>query len=130
MIRITDVLLDDNGNYVLAGLCHDSGDPPARALFARLHATGKIDTSFANDGYLLIQPQGADLNFLLERLVVQTNKRLLGIGYTSDEKEKPRHVEDGAFLYRMHAALKRQRPLTVRRGTHNEQTSVNCQTCQ
>ncbi|WP_277759034.1 hypothetical protein [Pseudomonas sp. A34-9] len=79
--EITDILLADDGKYVLAGHCDEPGDPPARAIFTRLHASGITDTSFASNGYLLIESARGDTNYLLDRLVAQTNKRLLGIGY-------------------------------------------------
>ncbi|MFJ2485454.1 hypothetical protein [Pseudomonas sp. NPDC087639] len=85
--QVTDILLADDGKYVLVGNCQEMYIPHARALFTRLHSTGKTDTSFADNGYLLIEPLSGEMNFLMENLVKQTNKRLLGIGYTSDEDD-------------------------------------------
>ena len=85
--HLTDVLVSADGKYVFSGYCRDLANEGSRALFTRLLATGATDVSFGDDGYRLIEPQEASMSFLLERLVAQTNQRLLGIGYTLDDAE-------------------------------------------
>lgn len=80
--QLSSVLLDAEGNYVFAGICYEHMNASAHALFTKLKPTGQLDTSFADNGFLVLRNQQPELSTLIDSLVVQTNKRLLAVGYT------------------------------------------------
>ncbi|MDM8190317.1 hypothetical protein EVS84_02725 [Pseudomonas koreensis] len=78
--ELYDLLAKQDGTYVLAGCVRSNH--PYRAVLNRLTATGKIDESFAVDGFEVIDPVENPLNVNVLKVIGQTNKRLLSVGYT------------------------------------------------
>ncbi|MCL9803672.1 delta-60 repeat domain-containing protein [Pseudomonas sp. AKS31] len=80
--ELNDLLAKKDGTYVLAGHAYNDDFNSVSALLTRLTDAGEIDTSFADDGYRLVTPEQNDLDFLIGKLVAQTNRRLLAVGWT------------------------------------------------
>jgi uncharacterized delta-60 repeat protein len=78
--ELYDLLAKQDGTYVLAGCVR--GNDPYRAVLNRLTATGKIDDSFAVDGFEVMDPIENSLSVNVLKVIGQTNKRLLSVGYT------------------------------------------------
>lgn len=78
--ELYDLLAKQDGTYVLAGCVRSNH--PYRAVLNRLTATGKIDDSFANDGFEVMDPVENSLSVNVLKVIGQTNKRLLSVGYT------------------------------------------------
>ncbi|WP_460108958.1 delta-60 repeat domain-containing protein [Pseudomonas sp. S3_H04] len=79
---LNDLLAKQDGSYVLAGHVHNDDLNSVSALLTRLTHAGEIATSFADHGYRLVTPDQNHLDFLIEKLVAQTNRRLLAVGRT------------------------------------------------
>jgi uncharacterized delta-60 repeat protein len=75
--RLDNLLVMDSGKYVLAGPAGPSLASPI--VITQLHDTGKLDTSFASNGFLLIESTSPK-EFRIMSLVKQTNQRLLVMG--------------------------------------------------
>lgn len=75
-------LVDPQGNIVVCGSLEPEVDKP-QALFARYKPDGRPDTDFGEDGFVICSE--SSLGFTsLERVIVQPDNRLLGIGSTKN----------------------------------------------
>jgi uncharacterized delta-60 repeat protein len=81
---LNDLLAKQDGTYVLAGYVSNNNLTAASGLLTRLTHAGEIDTSFADNGYHLVTPEQSHFDFFIEKLVAQTNRRLLALGDTYD----------------------------------------------
>lgn len=79
---LNDLLAKQDGTYVLAGDVHNDDLNSVTGLLTRLTHTGEIDTSFAGEGYELVTPAHTHTDFHVEKLIGQTNRRLLTVGST------------------------------------------------
>lgn len=82
---LTDIGVDHEGKYALSGYCFGQSHWQSDALFSKLEITGALDTSFATAGYLVVKPDSDEQHFYIHKLVTQTNRRLLGVGYEHPE---------------------------------------------
>ncbi|UVL93358.1 hypothetical protein LOY48_20130 [Pseudomonas siliginis] len=82
---LTDIVVDHEGKYALSGYCFGQRHLRFDALFSKLEINGALDTSFATAGYLVVKPNSEEQNFFIPKLVSQTNRRLLGVGYEHAE---------------------------------------------
>ncbi|MFJ2528837.1 hypothetical protein [Pseudomonas helmanticensis] len=80
--ELNDLLVKQDGTYVLAGHVYNDDLNADPALLTRLTDAGQIDTSFADHGYRLVTSEQNYLDFHIEKLVAQTNRRLLVVGQT------------------------------------------------
>ncbi|MDR7055090.1 putative delta-60 repeat protein [Pseudomonas koreensis] len=78
--ELYDLLAKQDGTYVLAGCVRSNH--PRRAVLNRLTATGQIDDSFAVDGFEVMDPVENSLSVDVLKVIGQTNKRLLSVGFT------------------------------------------------
>ncbi|WP_192562206.1 hypothetical protein [Pseudomonas gozinkensis] len=83
-IFLTSVALTDDGNYIAVGYALYS-HIPGEALFVQVDENGQLDHSFNGSGYLTIGELPAT-QFYLDQLTLQPNKRILGMGVATDEK--------------------------------------------
>ncbi|PTT32526.1 hypothetical protein [Pseudomonas sp. HMWF021] len=81
---LNDLLAKQDGTYVLAGYVSNNNQTAASGLLTRLTHAGEIDTSFADNGYHLVTPEQSHFDFFIEKLVAQTNRRLLALGDAYD----------------------------------------------
>ncbi|MCO8312365.1 delta-60 repeat domain-containing protein [Pseudomonas mandelii] len=79
---LNDLLAKQDGTYVLAGTVYNDDGYSASALLTQLTHAGKIDASFADNGYLLVTPEQNIIDLSIEKIIEQTNRRLLAVGYT------------------------------------------------
>ncbi|WP_434766532.1 hypothetical protein [Pseudomonas triticicola] len=83
--ELYDLLPTEEGIYVLAGCVRSNH--PYQAVLNRLTETGEIDGSFAVGGFevidpVVIEPVENPLSVNVLKVIGQTNKRLLSVGYT------------------------------------------------
>lgn len=77
--------LENERKYLLSGAVLKQGQHD-RALFMRLLPSGKLDTSFADEGYKVVLSEFRT-GFYPDKLILQTNHRLLGVGHTYDARD-------------------------------------------
>lgn len=75
---LDSLLITESGKFVLSGTVGLLND--REPLITQLHDTGELDTSFASNGYLVIESP-PERNFRIMSLVRQTNRRILAVGY-------------------------------------------------
>ncbi|MHB2062026.1 hypothetical protein [Pseudomonas monsensis] len=80
-VKVRNGLIDQDGKLVICGaLAPRSGT--SAALFARYLRDGSLDPQFGNNGFVIEPMSGSPV---LECVIQQPNKRLLGIGKTGTE---------------------------------------------
>lgn len=87
-LYLYSLTIDKFKNYISAGYvrANYNGIPQAVVL-TRHFNDGKLDTSYQNDGFLLISAEAPNQFFILEKTITQINNRILCIGTVADKND-------------------------------------------
>jgi uncharacterized delta-60 repeat protein len=75
------LIIDNAGNYISGGYVKPNYfESPDALAFVKHAADGRLDTSYQQNGFLVIPAENPEQYFLLEKIVKQTNNRVLCVG--------------------------------------------------